>query len=95
MTFINPQTTSPLTVAKELLGGPVTDNALRLGLIKKRPELAAVDFDEMAPAIDLALYGPTEDGIPRITHYAEERLAGVAGDERALLTSMGQQAPAP
>ncbi|MEI7606555.1 MAG: DUF6398 domain-containing protein [Rhodospirillaceae bacterium] len=77
-------------VAKELLGGPVTDIALRLGLVKKRPELADVDFDDMAPAIDLALYGPTEDGIPRIARYAQEQLAGAADDERALLTSMGQ-----
>ncbi len=76
--------------ARELLEDVVAAIAQRLGLIKDPAELADIAFGDLAPALDLALYGPTEDGIPRISRYAQNRLATVETDERALLESMGQ-----
>ena len=75
--------------AKELLAGPVAEIAVRLGLVRSLAEIADVEFGGLAPALDLALYGPTEDGIPRITRYARSRLTAAETDGRVLLESMG------
>ncbi|MBF0561018.1 MAG: hypothetical protein HQL37_03160 [Alphaproteobacteria bacterium] len=75
--------------AKELLDGPVADIALRLGLIRDPAELVDADFGDLAPALDIALFGATEDGVPRITRYAQSRQTEMEDDERTLLESMG------
>ena len=63
------------TLADRLLTGPVAEIALRLGLIQSPDQLDEIDFGALAPALDLALYGDTEDGIPRAGAYARELLA--------------------
>lgn len=79
-----------ITLADRLLKGPVAEIALRLGLIQSPEQLDAINLGALAPALDLALYGDTEDGIPRAGAYARELRAQAEGDEKALLAAMGR-----
>ena len=70
--------------------GLVPSIAVRIGLVDSQDDVGGMDLEDLAAALDLALYTPDAAGRTRIQRYAEGVIAGVSAQERLLLDAMGQ-----
>jgi hypothetical protein len=75
-------------LAHRLWSGPVPGIAVRLGLVETCDELAEKELDDMAPALDLALYARDVDGATEVQRYLAAVGADLEDDDRAVLEAM-------
>ena len=73
--------------ARRLLQGPAAKIAVRLGLIGNEGELGTHELEDVAPALDLALYG-AENGTTAVQLSAREIRNGLSSFEARVLDGM-------
>ncbi len=77
-------------LAQRQWSGSVPSIAVRLGLVETCAELAERDLDDMAPALDLALYALAADGASEVQRYLAAEGGDLEGDDRAVLEAMSE-----
>lgn len=77
-------------LARRQWSGSVPGIAVRLGLVESRDELAEKELDDMAPALDLALYARAADGASEVQRYLAALGGDLEGDDRAVLEAMSE-----
>jgi hypothetical protein len=77
-------------LAQQQWSGSVAGLAVRLGLVETCDALATKDLDDMAPALDLALYTSAADGASEVQRYLAAVRVDLEGDDRAVLEAMSE-----
>jgi hypothetical protein len=77
-------------LAHQLWSVSVPGIAVRLGLVETRDELAEKDLDDVAPALDLALYARDADGATEVQRYLAALRVDLEDDDRAVLEAMSE-----
>jgi hypothetical protein len=77
-------------LAHRLWSSSVPGIAVRLGLVETCDELAEKELDDMAPALDLALYARDVDSTTEVQRYLAEVRVDLEGDHRAVLEAMSE-----
>lgn len=75
-------------LAKRLLQGPAAIIAVRLGLLEDESQLVGCELDEIAPALDLAIYGGTANGPAAVQHLAQDVRGQSSSAEARVLNGM-------
>lgn len=77
-------------LGKKLIDTTVPDIALRLGLIETADDLSGTGFEEIVPAIDMALFTLDRDGRNALSRDLEEWPGRLDKNERCVFNAMSQ-----
>ena len=75
-------------LAKRAIEDTAADNAVRIGLVKDTGQVSSMDFGDLAPALDIALFSKGADGTSLADRYLEEIGDRLKGDHLTVVEAM-------
>jgi hypothetical protein len=75
-------------MAKRAIENSAIDVAIRIGLVKDASEVSSMDFEDLAPAFDIALFSKPADGSSLVERYLEEVRGRLKGDHLTVVEAL-------
>jgi hypothetical protein len=75
-------------LAKRAMEYSAIDIAVRIGLVKDAGEVSSLDFEDLAPALDIAIFSKPADGSSLAERYLEEVRGRLRGDHLIVVEAM-------
>jgi hypothetical protein len=76
------------TLAGAVIGAQAAEIAVRIGLAKNARAVASMDFNDVSPALDLALFSKGPDGTSLVERYFDEKRRHMKRRDRAVVEAM-------
>jgi hypothetical protein len=75
-------------LAKRAIETSAIDIAIRIGLAKDAGEISSMDFENLAPALDIALFSKPVNGSSLVERYLEELRGRLRGEHLSIVEAM-------